>query len=285
MFAPSIPGRIRTFAPCPDSKRSIHAASGLRPLTSAERCSASVRGFTLFELMIVMAIIAILLVLIAPAFTTIKGGINVTSAANTVKSVLDTARTYAKANNTYTWVGFYEENVANPTSPNADSPKVGRLVMSIVASKDGTMLYTGNLTSSLTLDASPNQAALIQLGKLTKFENVHLKTFAAGSGTGVTFDTRPAVSSTAAQIGDNAPPNPSLTFHYPAGSSSPQYTFVKAVQFSPRGEAVITNGSYQLTTVSEIGLQPTHGTTVDTGPNVVAIQVGGVGGDVIIYRK
>ena len=95
-------------------------------------------GFTLLELLIVVGIIALLMVLIAPAFTTIKGGTDVTSAAYTIKGVLDTARTYAKANNTYTWVGFYEENVANPASPNSDTPAVGRIVMSIVASKDGT---------------------------------------------------------------------------------------------------------------------------------------------------
>src|SRR5439155_9960440 len=71
-------------------------------------------GFTLLELLIVIGIIAVLLVLIAPALTTIKSGTDVTSAAYTIKGVLDTARTYAKANNTYTWVGFYEEDVSQP---------------------------------------------------------------------------------------------------------------------------------------------------------------------------
>src|SRR4029077_18575445 len=105
-----------------------------------ERASA----FTLLELLIVVGIIGLLLVWIAPAFTTIKGGTDVTSAAYTIKGVLDTARTYAKANNTYTWVGFYEENVANPTSPNSSTPAVGRVIMSIVASKDGTTVYDPN---------------------------------------------------------------------------------------------------------------------------------------------
>src|SRR5438445_10998411 len=166
-----------------------------------ERASA----FTLLELLIVVGIIAVLLVLIAPAFTYIKGGNDVTSAAYTIKSVLDTARTYAKANDTYTWVGFYEENTENPASPNSDTPAVGRIIMSIVASKDGTMLYTGNLGSPFTLDAPPNQTALIQVAKLTKIDNVHLKGFAAATATPPpdTFDTRPAVTSTAAQIGDN----------------------------------------------------------------------------------
>src|SRR6266480_3325744 len=108
--------------------------SNVRPPTIANHARRSF-GFTLIELLIVIVIIAVLLVLIAPAFTTIKGGNDVTSAAYTVKGVLDTARTYAKANNTYTWVGFFEEDVSS-TTPGTIG--VGRLVMEIVASKDGT---------------------------------------------------------------------------------------------------------------------------------------------------
>src|SRR5205807_2616299 len=129
-----------------------------------------------------MGIIALLMVLIAPAFTTINSGTSVTSAAYAIKGVLDTARTYAKANNTYTWVGFYEENVSNPSSPNSDPPAIGRLVMSIVASKDGTMLYTANLGTVVILDPA-NSGTLVQIGKLTKTDNVHLITFPAPTAT------------------------------------------------------------------------------------------------------
>src|SRR5438128_7731257 len=133
-------------------------------------------GFTLIELLVVMGIIALLMALVAPAFTNIKSAGDVTSAAYTIKGVLDTARTYAKANNTYTWVGFYEENVSNPLSPNPDAPAIGRLIISIVASKDGTMLYTGTLSSAVTLDP-PNSTTLLQVGKVTRIDNLHLKTF------------------------------------------------------------------------------------------------------------
>src|SRR4029077_19395652 len=136
-----------------------------------QRDPESVRGFTLLELLIVVGIIATLLVLMAPAFTYIKGGTDVTSAAYTIKGVLDTARTYAKANNTYTWVVFYEENVANPASPNLDTPAVGRVVMSIVASKDGTMIY-----NPTTLTQQDLTTGLVQVGKLTKIDNAHIWT-------------------------------------------------------------------------------------------------------------
>src|SRR5437588_3764224 len=118
-------------------------------------------AFTLVELLIVIGIIALLMVLIAPAFTTIKSGTDVTSAAYTVKGVLDTARTYAKANNTYAWVGFLEEDVSQPSTTPATTG-TGRVVMSIVASKDGTIIYDPSNPSQI--DAT----RLIQVGKLTK---------------------------------------------------------------------------------------------------------------------
>jgi prepilin-type N-terminal cleavage/methylation domain-containing protein len=118
----------------------------LRSLSQRERASA----FTLLELLIVIGIIALLLVLIAPAFTGLKSAGDVTSAAYTIKGVLDTARTYAKANNTYVWVGFAEENSgSNPPATSTATPAAspypnGRLVVAIVASKDGTTIYNPN---------------------------------------------------------------------------------------------------------------------------------------------
>ena len=248
-------------------------------------------GFTLLELLIVLGIVAMLMVLIAPAFTTIKSGGDVTSAAYTVKGVLDTARTYAKANNTYTWVGFFEENIANPASPNSDTPAVGRIIMSIVASKDGTMIYSPTNVGQQNLTSG-----LVQVGKLTKIDNVHLWTHTdAPSGTGSTFDTRPNVAS-AYCIGDASPVNSTTSFGYPVGNPPPgaQYTFVKVVEFSPRGEARINNGTinngreiFPLQTVAEIAVEPTHGAALPASvpPGVVAVQFTGVGGNVKIYQR
>src|SRR6266536_3889865 len=184
----------------PQEASGAHCSGGEagRVLRSVRRERAS--AFTLLELLIVIGIIAVLLVLLAPAFTTIKSGGDVTSAAYTIKGVLDTARTYAKANNTYTWVGFYEEDVSS-TIPGTNG--IGRVVMSIVASKDGTIIYGSG--SPGTIDTT----RLIQVGKLAKIDNAHLTALTDGSGGGWTFDTRPPVTfnGTPYRIGDTTPPN------------------------------------------------------------------------------
>jgi type II secretory pathway pseudopilin PulG len=286
-FTPARRGGIHPSVLSP-SRRLLRA--GGRPLSSLRAVGSTEpeAAFTLIELLVVVGFMGILMVLLTPAFTNIKSGGDVTSAAYTIKGVLDTARTYAKANNTYVWVGFFEEDVSQP-STNPATAGTGRIVMSIVASKDGTTLY--DPSSPATIDPTK----LIQVGKLTKIENEHLAgdalfTTTPSTPTGSTFNNRPPVTSRIASPPNSSPStNSSTPFQYPVGSPAPsaQYTFVKAVQFSPGGEARIDNSAdYTLQTAAEIGLRATHGTTVDiVSPNVVAIQFTGVGGSAAIYRK
>jgi prepilin-type N-terminal cleavage/methylation domain-containing protein len=275
-------------------------------------------GFTLIELLVVLGIIGILMVLLAPAFRTIKSGTDVTSAAYTIKGVLDTARTYAKANNTYTWVGFYEEDVSQPSVIPAVDPRctncVGRLVMSIVASKDGTNLGADASSSATGTENFIDATQLTQVNKLVKIDNVHLPLFILGSGSGDTFDVRPspvpstdapfsrfgelnATPPSAANTAPYEPTNGGLTkfpFQYPVGNPVPawQYRFRRTLRFSPTGECRI-NSTYDMRRVVEIGLLQTHGNVAPTpspGPgeypgNVAAIQITGIGGNVKIYQR
>jgi len=237
-------------------------------------------AFTLIELMVVIGVICLLMVFVVPAVSNLKG--DLTNAAYTISAALEQARSHALGNNTYVWVGFYEEDVSQSSTSPA-TPGIGRIVISTVASKDGTIIYDPN--SLATIDPT----RLAQVGKLTKIQNSHLTTFADGTGTGSTFDTRPPVTYGTARIGDTTPPSASLTpFQYPVGTSAPtaQYTFLKAIQFSPRGEARINNNNFTLKTVAEIGLRQTHGAVVDTAsPNVVAIQFSAISGDTKVYRR
>ena len=231
-----------------------------------------VSAFTLLELLIVMGIIGLLLVLIAPAFTYIKGGNDATSAAYTIKGVLDTARTYAKANNTYVWVGFSGSIGSNVT---------GNVALSVVASKDGTDLGTSVNQAGNRIDIT---TGVIPISKVMRLGNAHIGDTGIPANDGTDFESRPSVN-----------------INYRIGATGTQYDsdyyfveqgtqFNRWIRFSPRGETVVKGGATQITPYAEVGLLPTHGDILAAGVNpasgnLVAIQISGFGGNVRIFRR
>jgi prepilin-type N-terminal cleavage/methylation domain-containing protein len=256
-------------------------------------------GLTLIELLVVMGIVAALLVFVVPAFTNLKSSGDVTTAAETISGTLAQARSYAIANNTYTWVGFYEEATSSitPTAVPPPYPGKGRLVLAIVRSLDGTsILDSGDPAAVLPV------SRIAELGKLAKIEGVHLTDI--GPPPSPTPNPTPLPNSLSARS--------DLPYTYAAGIDADHfnrissdsadatqfsfvaqgYTFYKTVRFTPRGEANL-NSTYSLKVVAEIGIVPTHGDVAPTPPasggrytgNVVAIQFSGAGGYFRIYRQ
>ena len=248
-------------------------------------------AFSLIELLVVIAVMAVLAGIMVPAMSSIKGAGNVTKAAYDIKGILDQARAYAMANNTFVFVGIAEvdsskDASAKPQVATADPTIGGRVAVAVVASKDGSRGYDATSASLPNPAWSDTSIAsnLVVIGKLQRFENLHLAPlFSTIPNSGGT--TRPSVSSGNYQIG-NAACASVTPFDWPIGSAigSGQYSFQKVVSFDPQGVARIQTSGNADTIVQymEIGLQQTRGTTVSS--NAAAIQIDGMSGTTRIYR-
>jgi prepilin-type N-terminal cleavage/methylation domain-containing protein len=254
---------------------------GANGRTSHRRVTSG--AFSLIELLVVMAIALILGAIAVTSISSVSTSGNLTAAADTISGTIEQARSYAMANNTYTWLGFFEENGA-AASANPAQSGVGRIVMAIAASSDGSMIYSANSGAAVTIDPT----RLLEVGKLIRVTGAHLEAFPDGSGGGQTFDTRPALQSDNARVGlDPLPGGASPSFQFPVGqAASAQYTFTNVLQFSPQGEVLFSGMAGQLTSTIEIGLEPAHGNIPNSASkNDIALQVAGITGTVIEYRR
>ena len=260
-------------------------------------------GFTLLELLIVIGIIALLLVLIAPAFTNLKSAGDVTSAVYGIEGLLENARTYAKANHTYVFVGFAEvdSSVDPSVSPqNTTGPApYGRVAVAVVASKDGTRQFnytTSNQGSDWTANYS-NGANLIAVGKLQRYENLHFLNVNFPSWLPSQHPNsnmaRYQPTSNTYNLGTS---NSVTPFSWPLGASlgNGQYNFTIVVNFDPTGIARIATSTNadEIAGIMEIDLLTTHGTATSPTPipfnqdvgNHAAIQIAPMSGEVRVYR-
>lgn len=247
------------------------------------------RAFTLIELLVVIGIIILASALLVPAFTNLKASGNTTSSAYAIVGVLEQGRNYAMANNTYVWVGFYEESAASavPTNATPGYPGRGRLILATVASTDGTKIF-----ENADPIASLPGTRIKQIGKISKIEGLHVTDIGAPpsppppSAGANTLESRPDVPYTEGapfthfnRISSNSSDTTRFSF------SVQDYTFHKTVRFNPRGEANL-NSTYALKHAAEIGLRPTRQEVVDMNRrNLIAIQFNGVSGNFKIYRQ
>jgi prepilin-type N-terminal cleavage/methylation domain-containing protein len=271
--------------------------SFIQPLSYPNRLSRAARqGFTLVELLVVIGIIAILSSAASTAISSIKSASDFNSAVTQVSSVLEEARAYAMAKNTYVFVGFSEVDAAQSPQANPQQAGTGKVVVVAVASKDGTRGFDIN-SASPDQSWSQNYAAggnLMLVSRPISISNVDfmdpkLASSSLLASTGAM--ERPAVTSSNDNISNGASSTASDTpLSFPLGNalSSGTYNFTHVIYFDPQGTARIqyVAGS-ALDPYLEIDLEPVHGNAVpaSTPSDLAAIQVNGVSGAVHIYRR
>lgn len=207
-------------------------------------------AFSMIELLVVMAILALLAGFAIPAFTSIGQARGVTEAAYQVAAAIELARSEAVSRQTYVWMGIQPQT----NFGNLD------LRIGLVYSKDGTATNTA-------------AANLQPVGRAVLIQRVGLAG-AAGLGVGTNF----------AGATDLAGYSAGLT-NFQIG----QVGFVsgRTITFTPLGE-VTTAPSPSTTTGFDprlvVGLRQTRGTTLMTN-NDIAVEIDGSVGIATIYRK
>jgi prepilin-type N-terminal cleavage/methylation domain-containing protein len=276
----------------------------------APKSSCHSRGFSLIELLSVMAIFTVMMALVVPAITGVKSGQDVARSAYDLAGLLEQARTYAIAHNTYVWVGFFEEDGTQPSRKPAVAGNGGRIVVSVVASKDGSRyndaVIDAQTPGAFGANTISNPVEIVPIHRLVKIDGIRMVQ-STPAGSSLVRSTVPAEY----QLGDPGSQNPNnssgafaklesapggnpVTFSHPLGAASPQYTFSKIIEFSPRGEAskiaenVFSGPGPQ--DFMEVALQPMKGAVIDpkyAGSPVAAaaVQIEGLTGQVRIFRQ
>ena len=214
---------------------------------------------------------ALLMSLAMPAFSSMQGAGYLTKAASDIQGVMEQARSYAMANNTYVYVGIEEVDGLNPTS----SPGIGRVAIAVVASKDGTRPYPQNPNTPGAL----NITNIFPLGKALYFDNLHLTNTNSLSSVGNM--ARPPADV------DLGVSTSLTTFQIPITNTA-RYNFLDVVEFDPQGTPRYqTNSTFDpsIQNYLEIPLVPAHGNVAMTNlANQAAVQIDGVTGAARTYR-
>jgi prepilin-type N-terminal cleavage/methylation domain-containing protein len=264
-------------------------------LMIARPSRARLGGFTLIELLIVISIIVASLAFVAPAFNSMRSASDINDTSSEIASMLEQARAYAMANNTYVFLGIAEVDAAVSRSARpqtaADSQKGGRVAIQAIASKDGTRRYEITALSNWSQDYGSGQG-FMPISKLRRFESTHLADFSKLNGTGKMARILPTSDeySIGSQSCQSATP-----FSYPIGanlSGGYQYLVQKVIEFTPQGNAKLVTKANRgaVPKVIEIGLQHSRGNLLPPLPqninigNHVLVQLDGITGTVTILK-
>jgi prepilin-type N-terminal cleavage/methylation domain-containing protein len=232
-------------------------------------------AFSLVELLTVMAIIVILAALAVPAMNAIKGGSDLTKSASDLSDLVQQARTYAMANNTYVYLGL--EEVDPMQNGYVASANGGRVITAVVSSKTGLRPTADPSTPGplTTTDIQP-------ISRLQKFDNLHLATSGDMGNSG-------GMAKRVTDVVDLGSGDAVTSFSWPVEGGGTSSTLKKVIEFDPQGVARVQDGQAAPESINgwiEIPLQPSKGNAgvAANEKNAAALQVDGMTGAVQIYR-
>ncbi len=251
------------------------------------------KAFTLVELLVVLAIITILTVIATPALQGLSGAKKFTNGLGQIAGILEQARAYATAQNTYVWVAFYPYDPSTLTPPDNSGDA---LCVAAFASADGTdpidwNSTTINLESSGT--ASVTGTTISQILRFTSFKQISIRTqnyFTQGDAPG-------QIASLPSEI--STPPTgpsaiPAFQIAFKGTGSSPLILpstipgdaqtsqTISVVQFTPSGVARVSGSPVDSIWID---FQRVKAKGLIDDNNIAAMRINGLTGLTTVYRK
>lgn len=213
------------------------------PFFSAKLKNALLRGggFSLIELLVVVAIVSMLMVLAVPAFNSIGQARGIDEAADRISAAIDFARSEAVARGTYVWLGIDQQTNAGNLA----------LRLGIVCSKDGTTNSAGANLLPLARSQLIDRAMLVP----------HQQIPASG-------------------IPNHAIDLSSFNQGVPFTNGGTSFADRRTIAFTPLGEAGTNpapSWSSSFNPFLAIGLRPSMGTTAATNSGIIVLLDGSVG--------
>jgi prepilin-type N-terminal cleavage/methylation domain-containing protein len=230
---------------------------------------ARLGGFTLAELLTVLAIMAVLTVLAVPSLLQTSSSA-VTQDLLRLNGLLEEARQYALANNTYVWVAF---------APGTDSLGVKTLTVAVLASTDGTDPASPQTWAGYSYGTVPSQ----QIALVNKVVTLrHLQLSAAATFTSSQVPGLPAPPSPVTAAANSPASNSGGFFQMQLPTGGGPVLFTTALQFTPQGEARNRVNPIDLV---DLDLQAQMGNSGQlNSANVAVIRVDGLTGEPTVYR-
>jgi len=217
-------------------------------------------AFSLVELITVIAVMSLLVSITVPAISSLAKGNQMNQSLTEIAGMLDGARQYAIAQNTYVWVAM---------RPNPNGPRGDELSVVALASKTG-------------VDPSPwsgyGTVPNAQIDLLTRpktFDQIRLEDAATFGAEKI-----PDLAGRATVSAANSPARETATFGIKLPGTTSPVNFTRVIQFTPRGEARVAGSVID---VIEFGLRPTRGQVADEN-NVAVVRVNGLTGQTAVHR-
>ncbi len=236
----------------------------MNPLRSSSR-----HGFSLVELLVVLAIIAILIAITSPLIPSLLRANQLDSSVTTLSGILEEAREAATSGNTFVWVAF--------TNASATSPQKGIWVATL-QSNDGTEtnINTGTPTAPVWASITVPSSAASNIQAHSKLQNLPGVQLA---NTPPTFTPLPTtLVSQAPSASRTSLAAVTWTLSGLATSGAPSdVAFKYAIEFSPDGEAHVPTWMSNI----QFGLYPSTGTNVT---NSVFFNISRLTGKATVYR-